>query len=540
MLPDIIRFEKTAEDRRLEYINILCNDPGPISSSQIEHEWHYYIEAVLEPTGWQAVWKLSLRECDDLHVPFPMAAFVVVENVEFESLSATVNVLKIPANINIPEKLSTSLLQLYPTLSQVNDILYVEQTAKCLDQLRFFYNHLWFPWDTEDNSQNWIDSHLNERLNLYYDMKSGKIPCEMVENIMSLLSEARVIQNKISDLEESIDDIDNEDSLDENKACNLIELRICLHKIKKEIQVMENPAIRTVLAVKPINPNVQSKRQGKEISLVWRGGSLCDYVDILSKVKDHVDSDAFLKPFPLLQEALDSASAGDTVVVCPGVYGIRGVRCLENGGKITGFSTPEATVVAAHDAGNVLIDCTGNDLRLENLKIDGRKTDVAILVRSGRLMIRNCHILGRENSSTSRGIVVFGKGKVELENCVISCFGTALYINTEAEVCVKSSRICSCHIGIQVFGGAKLYLHDSTILNCKYYGIKCDVHSVELINNDYRIGSEELLTNISEIKLDNTTVEDNAKGDVIIMKNHESCLYDYLENMPFYSAVTIK
>ncbi|XP_047114923.1 protein nessun dorma-like isoform X3 [Schistocerca piceifrons] len=489
MLPDIIRFEKTAEDRRLEYINILCNDPGPVSSSQIEHEWHYYIEAVLEPTGWQAVWKLSLRECDDLHVPFPMAAFVVVENVEFDSFSATVNVLKMPANINIPEKLSTSLLQLYPTLSQVNDILYVEQTAKCLDQLRFFYNHLWFPWDTEDNSQNWIDAHLNERLNLYYDMKSGKIPCEMVENIMSLLSEARVIQNKISDLEENIDDIDNEDSLDENKACNLIELRIRLHKIKKEIQVMENPTIR---------------------------------------------------PFPLLQEALDSASAGDTVVVCPGVYGIRGVRCLENGGKMTGFSTPEATVVAAHDAGNVLIDCTGNDLTLENLKIDGRKTDVAILVRSGRLMIRNCHILGRENSSTSRGIVVFGKGKVELENCVISCFGTALYINTEAEVCLKSSRICSCHIGIQVFGGAKLYLHDSTILNCKYYGIKCDVHSVELINNDYRIGSEELLTNISEIKLDSTTVEDNAKGDVVIMKNHESCLYDYLENMPFYSAVTIK
>ncbi|XP_046996904.1 uncharacterized protein LOC124612645 isoform X2 [Schistocerca americana] len=462
MLPDIIRFEKTAEDRRLEYINILCNDPGPVSSSQIEHEWHYYIEAVLEPTGWQAVWKLSLRECDDLHVPFPMAAFVVVENVEFDSFSATVNVLKMPANINIPEKLSTSLLQLYPTLSQVNDILYVEQTAKCLDQLRFFYNHLWFPWDTEDNSQNWIDAHLNERLNL------------------------------------------------------------------------------TVLAVKQINPNVQSKTQGKEIFLVWRGGSLCDYIDILSKVKDHVDSDAFLKPFPLLQEALDSASAGDTVVVCPGVYGIRGVRCLENGGKMTGFSTPEATVVAAHDAGNVLIDCTGNDLTLENLKIDGRKTDVAILVRSGRLMIRNCHILGRENSSTSRGIVVFGKGKVELENCVISCFGTALYINTEAEVCLKSSRICSCHIGIQVFGGAKLYLHDSTILNCKYYGIKCDVHSVELINNDYRIGSEELLTNISEIKLDSTTVEDNAKGDVVIMKNHESCLYDYLENMPFYSAVTIK
>lgn len=539
MLPDIIRFEKTAEDRRSEYINILCNDPGPISSSQIEREWHYYIEAVLEPLGWQAVWKLSLKECEALSLPFPLAVFVVVESVDFDSFSATVTVLKMPANMNIHEKLSTSLLQLYPTVNQVHDTLYVEQTAKCLDQIRFFYNHLWFPWDIEENTQNWIDSHLDERLKLYYDMKSGRIPCEMVEKIMSLLAEARAIQNRISDLEENIDNIDNEDDLDENKMCSLIELGIRFHKIKKEVQVLENSSIRSVLALKPVNPDIRSKRQDKEVSLVWHGGLLSDYIDILSKVKNHIDTDALLKPFPLFQEALDSASSGDTIIVCPGVYGIRGVRSLENGGKITGIGTPEEILIAAQDAGNVLIDCTGNDLTLENLKIDGRKTDITILVRSGTLKIHNCHILGRENCSTSIGIVVFGKGKVELEDCIISSFGTAMFINTEAEVILKSTRICSCHIGIQVFSGAKLHLHDSAVLNCKYYGLKCDVGTTDLINTDYRIGSEELLISIAEIKLDSTTIEDNVKGNVIVMKTQENSLHDYLENMPFYSAVAI-
>ena len=77
MFPDIITFEKSFEQRSEEYINIL-GSRGPIPASQIENEWKYYIECVVEAGGWQAIWKLSRKTCEELDIDFPTVVLVMV------------------------------------------------------------------------------------------------------------------------------------------------------------------------------------------------------------------------------------------------------------------------------------------------------------------------------------------------------------------------------------------------------------------------------------------------------------------------------
>jgi hypothetical protein len=74
---DIITFGKTFQQRLAEYTDIL-HGRGPLPASGIQNEWYYYIENLLEPTGWQAVWKISRQKCEEFKIQFPTLVIVMV------------------------------------------------------------------------------------------------------------------------------------------------------------------------------------------------------------------------------------------------------------------------------------------------------------------------------------------------------------------------------------------------------------------------------------------------------------------------------
>lgn len=79
MLPSIIKFDKTFEERYAEFMNILLSDKDQkLPSNSVKDEWCCYAESVLEPSAWQAVWKMSTKECENVVIPFPTSAFVMV------------------------------------------------------------------------------------------------------------------------------------------------------------------------------------------------------------------------------------------------------------------------------------------------------------------------------------------------------------------------------------------------------------------------------------------------------------------------------
>lgn len=77
MSPDIITFEKSFQQRLSEYMDIL-GARGHLPSSGIRNEWYYYIESLLEPAGWQAIWKISRRKCEEFEIQFPTLVVVMV------------------------------------------------------------------------------------------------------------------------------------------------------------------------------------------------------------------------------------------------------------------------------------------------------------------------------------------------------------------------------------------------------------------------------------------------------------------------------
>lgn len=76
---------------------------------------------------------------------------------------------------------------------------------------RFFYKHIWMPWDEDsDDDYDWADRHLESRIHFYYDMKK-KIKPSLVGHIQKLLIEADYLQQQKKMLENEVDDIDGVD-----------------------------------------------------------------------------------------------------------------------------------------------------------------------------------------------------------------------------------------------------------------------------------------------------------------------------------------
>lgn len=205
-------FDKSLQQRLQEFRDVLSGyDVLPVNL--IKKEWTFYLELTLDPSGWQAAWKIPRLMCEVLNIPFPSVALVLVLNVEYRDLSALVRVLAVQDDISIPEKHSVPLSQLWPTKEQDKSVaLNMQSTANALDMLRFFYTHVYMPWDNEDDdSVDWKSKHLESRLRLYYDMKNGIIPRATAEFIHSLLTEARRLNNKREHIESQISDDDDID-----------------------------------------------------------------------------------------------------------------------------------------------------------------------------------------------------------------------------------------------------------------------------------------------------------------------------------------
>lgn len=200
-MDEIITFDKSFKQRIEEYKEVFSVDFLP--SSYIRKDWIFFLEMVVDVNGWQAVWKIPRLTCEQLDIPFPSVVLVLVLNVNFKNLNAFVRVLAVQDDITIHEKNLVPLMQLWPTKEQDKTVgLNIVSTANALDMFRFFYLHVYMPWDREeDDSVDWKSNHLESRLRLYYDLKNGSIPRQTAEHIHSLLTTARRLQNQREVLE---------------------------------------------------------------------------------------------------------------------------------------------------------------------------------------------------------------------------------------------------------------------------------------------------------------------------------------------------
>jgi hypothetical protein len=284
----IYTFEKSYDERLEDYKNILSFPTNIVAASQIRAEWSCDLELVIEPVGWQAFWNISRLTCEDLNITYPTIVFVEVLEVSYSTLTAMVKILAVQDDLSLPAKHKVPLIHLYVSVKQKNLSLDIAGTANCVDELRFFYNNLWMPWDDDDDDdKDWVDQHLESRLKLYFDMRTN-VNKETRDIILSLISEGKEIRNKIVNLEHSLPDDELEDMHEDvaEETCMLMQLHFRLQQIKAEMDLMENPTMRNFLAK---NRHLKNMKDNADITeqcyFLWGGGAVEEFQRLSNKIQ---------------------------------------------------------------------------------------------------------------------------------------------------------------------------------------------------------------------------------------------------------------
>ncbi|CAK9814951.1 Protein nessun dorma [Anthophora plagiata] len=522
---EIYTFDKSLQERLVELTEILSSRGEIVPASQIHAEWSYHVELVLEPVGWQALWKIPRLVCEDFRIHYPTIVIVEIEQVDFSDLSALVKIIAVQDEIHLPEKYDVPLIELYPTLKQENNALDMVGTASCIDQLRFFHNYLWMPWDIDDDDNtDWVSVHLETRIRLFFDMKRGVVSRETSDIIRGLVREGREIQQKISRLEDTIsEDEEAHTNIDGGTACQLMKLHFRLQQIKREMEVLENPAMREILTkerTSSLSDEKIKRRENKERSMeghfIWLGGTLEEMKEAINKVQASLPKELFFKISGSLLETLQTCDIGDIVIVGEGNHQIKGAGSLEEDGTIRGINV-EQTILTMKDTETApsLLDFSGNDVLLENITVDVGELRAAVIVRGGTTKIVNCKICALNQTMVKLGIVVLPSAKLVIENTLFDSLGTGLVIYNNGEVLMNNCSFKNCAEGIQLHDNAKLTAKNCFLGHFKEYAIRLETQK-HLSGSESKCGSLELLANVPEISLHDCMFENNGKGDVTL------------------------
>ncbi|XP_043287394.1 protein nessun dorma [Venturia canescens] len=534
---EIYTFDKSLQERLVEYTEILSHQgEDVVPASRIKSEWSFHVELVIEPVGWRALWKIPRLTCQDFEIHYPTIVVVEVLQVDFGELSALVKIVAVQDDeIHLPEKCDVPLAELYPTIAQENKVLDIYGTANCVEQLRFFYNYLWMPWDVDDDDNaDWIVTHLEPRIRLFFDMKRGLVDKETCDLVRTLVREGKDIRARIerleADITENDDDDDDDSELNEGNACSLMKLHFRIEQIKSEMEVLENPAMRDLIRRNGRATNSENKRRlsrgrKKEAFFVWHGASPQETLDSMKKAKQFMNDDTFLKVTGCLKEALDSSESDDIIVVGDGEHRIRGAGGLEEGGTLRGIGSMESTIVRSEESesGPSLFDFSGGEILLENVVLDLNELQAAVLVRRGTVQIVGCKIFVSNKSSVKLGVVVLPGGKLVAENTIFSGLGTAVSVHPGGQAVLEKCKFERCVEGIQMHDEAYLTATKCNFSGFKEYGIRMETEKY-LECCDGKTGSQELLSRIKETTILDCTFENNGKGDVALRPRLASAL----------------
>ncbi|XP_076648265.1 SHC binding and spindle associated nessun dorma [Halictus rubicundus] len=523
---EIYTFDKSLQERLVELTEILSSRDEKVPASQIKAEWSYHIELVIEPVGWQALWKIPRLVCEDFQVHYPTIVVVEVEQVDFTDLSALVKIVAVQDEIHLPDKYDVPLIELHPTHKQENNALDMVGTVNCIDQLRFFYNYLWMPWDIDDDDNtDWVSVHLETRIRLFFDMKRGIVNKDTSDVIRSLIREGKEIQQRIARLEDTIsEEEETHEEVDGGTACQLMKLHFRLQQIKTEMEVLENPAMREILVKNrkdSLNNQKLQRKESKERSIegyfVWLGGTLEEMIEAISRTQACMPAELYFKISGSLQETLQVCDSGDIIAIGEGTHYIKSAGNLEEGGTIRGIGNVERTVLSVKDTETApsLLDFSGNNVLLEGVTVDAGDLTAAVIVRAGTTRIVNCRISALGQSIVKLGVVVLPNAKLIIENSVLDGLGTAMVVYSNGDVYMDNCSFKNCIEGVQLYDNAKLAVNNCILGQFKEFALRLETQKY-LNGSRSRFGGSELLDGISEISLRDCKFDGNGKGDVVL------------------------
>ncbi|XP_066251237.1 protein nessun dorma [Euwallacea similis] len=528
-MEEIITFDKSFSDRLKEYEDIFLGLEN-VPFSKLKTEWAYYLELTVDKSGWQAVWKIPRLKCEELKISFPTIVLVYVSDIEFLNLTASVKILAVQDDIQLPMKHFVPLSQLWPTKTQDKSIaLNMELLSNALDLYRFFVIHLLMPWDEEEDSLDWKRDHLVSRLQLYYDLRNGNIPKATCEHIHALINEARRLGNKREQLTDMCDDIDSDsEGNNDQRIEGLIKINVRIIEIQNELNLLENEMFRKVILKRQESSDTECRNLDKHhIWIISKGDMAMNYIRLLNSVEELYPHQNITFATNLMSK-LESANHRDIILLNTEEHTVKTEGALIDNVTIKGVDSRNQVQILSL-AEDVMFNCVGDSIIIENIIFDCNKSQCAVLVRKGHVTMRNCTIIGINSCTTRHGIIVFNNAKLSLVSCELLGFSTAIIGNTGSSITIENSLIEKAHCGLLIHENCQIKISSTVIKNCEEFGIVVEFER-DLERELQTEQSFDALNLLPDVSTKSVKGSGNKKGDVCIKKCRISPIENLFEN----------
>ncbi|KAM6250855.1 SHC SH2 domain-binding protein 1 [Spheniscus humboldti] len=440
-------------------------------ASEVKEFTAEYLEKVLEPSGWQAVWRTNVFE-----------VLVEVVDVEYSALKA---VVQLSEPFLCESRDSTFTLECMQELLELKErqiplqelwVVYDEsgefdQTALAIEHVRFFYQCIWRTWDEEEEDDfDYFVRCVEPRLRLHYDILEHRVPSGLVADYQNLLSQCEELYRKFLNVRNSISSSDSDSEVENVSMVEGLKLYEKIEHLKQKLKLIENPLLRYVfgyqkysgLRAKGLRPT------GTKITHVVSSTMMASLLQSLIRDKLCPESCGEELEIQFHNDPLAAVNAcyeGDTVIICPGHYVVDGMFCIADSVELEGYGLPDDIVIEKRGKGDNFVDCTGANIRISSLKL--------------------------VQHDAVEGILNVHHGKTTLENCVLQCETTGITIRTSAELLMKNSDLYGAKgAGVEIYPGSTCTLLDNGIHHCKegiliknFLDEHYDIPKITMVNN---------------------------------------------------------
>lgn len=480
--PEVFTVTWMPDDHISELTYILQGAPA----DRVERVLVHYVEGSIEPAGWRAIWSVTARQSNSFLNLYHCADILVdVVNVSHEKLLADVTLLdpiKIPGNEHDQQLIkqtkgtviSIPLMQLYPIADQENRLIDINTTTEVVEQVRFFYEHIWRAWDLEEENICYTSSLIAARFKLYQDIENGIIPAAVASELRSLVKKALLVRQEIERVEAVAEGEDPDSDVDQRDVVQLIKLHQQMEKLRSRYDSLQDPVLRMLSRDQQDIEWFEcqeKKKKGSPIKIVVDSLTCTELALEMAKLPNLIKSlkkvpeDISCQSFPTLQLALDESMKGDIIVLLNGTHLLQHLGLISYGGMIVGLGD-NVVIEGSEGTGDVLIDTNG-DFVLQNLTIRPSEGQVGITHHKGNIKLSDICVKGGKD-----GVLGIGSTESDIERTVVhDCSGTGMIFREGTHVSLSGCTITKCDVGLQFEEQAKVSLTRTNIKDNSSFGV---------------------------------------------------------------------
>ncbi|NXR56626.1 SHCBP protein, partial [Hippolais icterina] len=416
-------------------------------ASEVKRFIAEYLEKVLEPSGWQAIWRTDVFEVlvGVVDVNFPALKAVVQLSEPFlcESQDSTFTLECMQELLELKEH-QILLQELWVVYDESGEF---DQTALAIEHVRFFYRCIWRTWDEEEEDEfDYFVRCVEPRLRLHYDILEHRVPSGLVVDYQNLLSQCEELYEKFLNVRSSISSNDSDSEAENISMVEGLKLYEKVEHLKQKLKLIENPLLRYVFGYQKYG-NLQAKGlrpTGAKVIHVVPWTMRASLLQLLARDKlcpeSCEDLEIQFHHDPLA--AVNACYEGDRVIICPGRYFVDGVFSIADSVELEGYGLPDDVVIEKQGKGDHFFDCTGANIKISNLKL--------------------------VQHDAVEGILNVHHGKTTLENCVLQCETTGITVRTSAELLMRNSDLYGAKgAGVEIYPGSACTLLHNGIHHCK-------------------------------------------------------------------------